>query len=175
MRGSSAILGDVDFCLEVVEGKNGVHEIRAEKMRDGPKGDIGSFQLKPIEVDADEAGGMESCIVVPEKLEEILEPTAPDVTQGCELIVRLLTANGVSRQGECYEARLSDLLHIWPELNAMKVKYGKAFGRVFRDRFLLGDYQRQVQAGVLEYVAPDKRGGASLLRFRPSTVACLLA
>ncbi|QDM27075.1 AAA family ATPase [Tardiphaga sp. vice304] len=65
MRGSSAIMGDVDFCLELQESRGDV-QISVKKMRDAEKADIGSFRLKPVDLGRDNWGSaISSCLVEP--------------------------------------------------------------------------------------------------------------
>lgn len=65
MRGSSAILGAVDFSL-LAEENNGASSISVEKMRDARKGQTFKFKLVEVVIGVDEDGeNVTSCIVRP--------------------------------------------------------------------------------------------------------------
>lgn len=65
MRGSSAILGAVDFSL-LAEDNNGASSISVEKMRDARKGQTLKFKLVEVVIGVDEDGeNVTSCIVRP--------------------------------------------------------------------------------------------------------------
>ena len=65
MRGSSAILGAVDYSL-LVEEKDGASSLSVEKMRDARKGQSIKFKLVEVVIGVDEDGeNVTSCIVRP--------------------------------------------------------------------------------------------------------------
>ena len=66
MRGSSALLGAVDFCLLAEEPKGGASTLRVEKMRDARKGQALQFKLAVVKISVDEDGeDVTSCVVRP--------------------------------------------------------------------------------------------------------------
>lgn len=78
MRGSSAILGAVDYSLLVEETK-GVSSISVEKMRDARKGQSIKFKLVEVVIGVDEDGeNVTSCIVRPVEVGEAMSAVDED-------------------------------------------------------------------------------------------------
>lgn len=175
MRGSSAILGDIDFSLEVSENSSGVCKITVEKMRDAAKVDVGRFRLNVVGIGQTEhSRPITSCVVVPVdqsnpelQRSQLAQQHPTEISSECERLVEMILAKGERTAEGSTAIKLSVLQKLVPELAAMKLVHAKNFGRAFKDRFLHGSDRAVVRGGVLEYVQPPARGAGSLLTFTP--------
>jgi hypothetical protein len=190
MRGSSAILGNVDFTIEVAENaKDKLHTITPRKMRDAPKfREPLKFRLRTVVVGVDEDGDdVTSCVVAPmgDALNVVADEdqALPDTTDELAAVTTAQENAAVEKKCEEVGKALRDYGEPHPDgSRRMKItrlrKHTPALQAVYNSRGV-SNYAKGVRAELFAdgdsmslangeiFIAAVRPGSTMVLGFRP--------